>query len=114
MKSVTKKKAIIAAALIILVVIMAIIFPYIKAEYLTWRYGNEFVGLEMQTNMLDSAKYLKVLKYSECEATVFYVSDTGDLITFVKDADNNWIRESWKTIWSESGSADGFYWPYYK
>ncbi len=114
MKSATKKKVIIALAILIPVILTAVFFPYIKAEYLTWRYGEEFTGLERQTNMLNAADYLKVLEYSEHEATVFYASDTGDVMVFVKDENSNWTRKSWKTIWSESGSADGFYWPYYK
>ena len=34
--------------------------------------------------MLNQAKYHKVFSYSKNKAEVFYVSDTGDLITFVK------------------------------
>lgn len=113
-KSASRKKVIIAVAAILLVFLMVIFFPYIKAEYLTWRHGEEFAGLELQTNMLGEAEYFKVLTYSEQEASVFYVSDTGDLMTFVKDEEGNWARESWKTIWSKTGSADGFYWPYYR
>ena len=97
----------------ILIFFAVIMFPYVKAEYLTIKHGQEFVGLEEQTNILSDSTYLKVIKYSEEQATVFYVSDTGDLITFIKE-NNEWKLHSWKTIWSTSGSADSFYWPYYR
>ena len=106
--------------IIIIIITVAIIgmgvlfFPYIKTEYLTIKYGEEFVGLEQETNMLNPARYHKVFSYSQERAEVFYVSDTGDLITFVKNSNGNWEREEWKTIWSTSGSADEFIWPYYR
>lgn len=108
------KKYRIILTLIALVLVITF-FPYLKAEFLTYRYGSEFAGLETQTNMLHSS-YYKVLNYSERKADVFYVSvsDTGDLITFIKDENGDWIIETWKTIWSTSGSADGFIWPYYR
>lgn len=96
------------------IILMLMFSPYIKTEYLTLRYGKEFVGLEQQTNMLDASRYLKVFSYSENKAEVFYVSDTGDMITFVKNDDAEWKLEEWKTVWSESGSADEFIWPYYR
>ena len=98
---------------IILVLLLIITFPYIKAEYLTIRYGHEFIGLESQTNMLNSSRYHKVFNYSDTTATVFYVSDSGDLIAFVKN-EGVWKLKKWETIWSKSGSADGFIWPYYR
>ena len=104
---------VITTVVVVLLTVFAI-FPYAKAEYLTYRYGEEFVGLEMQTNMLNSSEYFKVLEYSDEQAKVFYVSDTGDLITFIKNDVNQWTMQDWKTIWSKSGSADGIYWPYYR
>ncbi len=44
MKSATKKKVIMALAILVPVILTAVFFPYIKAEYLTWRYGEEFIG----------------------------------------------------------------------
>lgn len=80
---------------------------------LTLKYGKQFEGLEEQTNMLSNSRYYKVLSYSKSKAKVFYVSDTGDVITFIK-AKDVWEIEEWKTVWSKSGSADSFYWPYYR
>lgn len=106
----TKKTVIIIFAILILIIFS----PYIKTEYLTLKYGNEFIGLEKETNMLNQAKYHKVFSYSKNKAEVFYVSDTGDLITFVKGENNDWQIQEWKTVWSTSGSADDFIWPYYR
>ena len=111
-----KINVITATIVIFVLVILAllIVSPYIKSEYLTFKYGHEFNGLELQTNMLDSYKYFKVLEYSEQEAIVFYVSDTGDVITFSKENSEQWSMQEWRTIWSNSGSADSFFWPYYR
>ena len=95
----------------ILLIILA--FPYVKAEYLTARYGDEFAGQEQQTQMLNPAKYYKVIDYYPTQASVFYVSDTGDVITFEKTEDE-WKMTDWETIWATTGSSDEFYWPYYR
>ena len=99
---------------IVLILLGVIFFPYLKVEYLTMKYGDEFVGLEQQTKMLNDAKYLKVFSYNDTEAVVYYLSDTRSLITFNKDSDNNWQYKEWRVIWSKSGNADEFIWPYYK
>lgn len=106
-----KKKNIIIIAIIGLLILFS---PYIKAEYLTLKHGKEFEGLEQQTEMLNPADYLKVISYSEKRAEVFYASDTGDLISFVKVGKDNWEMLEWKTVWSTSGSAGEFMWPYYR
>ncbi|MBQ4052589.1 MAG: hypothetical protein IJD09_02965 [Clostridia bacterium] len=108
-----KIKGLLALFLCIIVIVVIIAAPYIKAEYLTAAYGNEFKGLEAQTHMLNNSRYHKVLEYSDDAAKVFYVSDTGDLITFVKNADS-WELSEWKTVWSKTGSASDFMWPYYR
>ena len=105
------KKRIIIVFVIVLV--FMVFFPYLKAEYLTHRYGEEFEGLEIQTKMLKQSRYYKVLSYSNDRAEVFYISDTGDIISFEK-VNDHWNIADWKTIWAKSGSADSFYWPYYR
>lgn len=93
--------------------LLVLFVPYIKAEILTKKYGNEFDGLQKQTNMLSDTEYYRVISYSHDAAKVFYVSDSGDLLTFKKDATGAWKYSEWKTIWSNSGSASEFMWPYY-
>ena len=96
-------------------VFLLILFtPYLKVEFLTMKYGKEFYNLQKQTNMLLESEYYKVISYSKDLAKVFYVSDTGDLLTFEKDSSDKWECVEWKTVWSESGSASEFIWPYYR
>ncbi len=98
---------------LICVILLLLFSPYIKAEYLTHKHGEQFQGLESQTKMLKDSRYFKVLEYTDQYAKVFYVSNTGDLITFVKN-NGSWELSTWETVWSTSGSADGFMWPYYR
>ena len=100
--------------IIFAVILIIIFFPYIKAEYFTLKYGKQFEGLEEQTNMLSNSRYYKVLSYSKSRAKVFYVSNTGDVITFEKNSQGVWQIKDWYTVWSHYGSADNFYWPYYR
>ena len=111
--AISKKTVLLCALAAAILLLLAAFFPYLKAEYLTARHGDEFAGLERQTNMLDDSKYYKVLSYSKEKAAVFYVSDTGDVLTFRKENDG-WKMDEWKTIWSTAGSADSFCWPYYR
>ena len=51
--------------LIVCTFLLLILFvPYIKAEILTVKYGDEFIGLQKQTNMLSEAEYYRVISYS--------------------------------------------------
>ncbi len=112
MKKSTKILIISAAILIIALIVF---YPYIKAEYLTAKYGDEFNGLEQQTRMMDPASYHKVIEYSKSHATVFYVwSESGGCVMLFEQEDNNWEISTWEVIWSRYGSADEFYWPYYR
>ena len=96
--------------------ILLTLFPYIKAEFLTRQHGNEFQELGQLTGMIDAIVYHRVLDYTDEHATVFYVSKghvAGNLVEFSRQG-NEWILSEWRTIWSTSGSADGFMWPYYR
>lgn len=107
-----KKKSVMFIC-ICLIFLLILFFPYLKAEFLTAKYGHEFDGLQKQTNMLPESKYYRVLSYSYDIAKVFYVSNSGDLLIFNKDSNGGWKYSEWKTIWSTSGSAGEFMWPYY-
>lgn len=108
------RKKFVMITFILLIFLLILFFPYLKAEVLTVRYGKEFAGLQKQTNMLSESKYYKVISYSYDSAEVFYVSDSGNLLTFKKDSNGEWKYSKWKTIWSTSGSASEFMWPYYR
>ncbi len=109
-----KNKLLIIIKVVLVFVLLILVFPYIKAEYLTSRYGKEFIGLEQQTQMLDLEKYHKVVSYSKNEATVFYVTNnSGNIIVFKRNETEEWIIAYWNVVWSKTGSADNFSWPYY-
>lgn len=66
--------------------------------------------------MLNEQKYCKVLDYSDTSARVYYVGvnrETGNVIWFIMK-DGNWGLDKWHTVWSKTGSADGFIWLNYK
>ena len=85
----------------------------IKCEMLTIEHRDEFIGLELQTNMLTLAETIKVLNYSEETATVYYKDQYGGNILEFRRNNNIWIFNRWgATVWSRQGSADGFMWPY--
>ncbi len=87
----------------------------LKCEILTYRYGSQFSIIYQENTMIGEIDYLKVLNYSDSTARVYYVSKNrtgGDILIFSR-LSNEWRYEKWeRTVWSKSGSADGFIWPY--
>lgn len=106
-----KRNKVISIGVIICIFILWF-FPYMKYELLTWKNGAEFSGLQKTTNMIGDVDYLKVLDYSVDSARVYYVGESGNILTFIQN-NERWELVSWKTIWSKSGSADNFIWPYF-
>lgn len=69
-----------------------------------------------QSGMITAIEYFKVISYSNRNATVFYVlknHSAGVCINFRKEQ-KFWQAISWQVIWSTSGTADNFCWPYYR
>lgn len=85
----------------------------IKCEMQTFQHWKEFEGLEESTNMISNSETIKVLYYTNMNARVYYKNrEGGDVLKFIKQ-DGKWVLDKWeKTIWSRTGSADGFMWPY--
>ena len=116
MKNKKKKISMVIILIILILFIMLIAVPYAKAEVLTYKYGDQFQELYKQTNIIADIEYLKVIEYSDKLAKVCYISkdhQSSNVITF-KQQDETWVIDSWVTIWSKTGSADGFVWPYYR
>lgn len=108
------KKKTLAVIVAVTLPLILVSFPYMKIEYLTARYGSQFEGLYVQTQMLDYADYCKVLEYDGTHARCLYVE--RGVCTNVLEFDlrgDSWIMTTWETIWSHSGSADGLMWPLY-
>lgn len=86
-----------------------------RCEILTYFHWKEFEKLYKANSMIGEQEYLKVLDYSDTSARIYYVSVNGyggDILTFVKKGDQ-WVYDKWeRTVWSKTGSADGFMWPY--
>lgn len=104
---------------IIFVVIFSVLLFWaasiIKCEYLTIRYGDQFSTEYAQHTMIAKPDYLKVLKYTDTYAEVYYVKSGagGDILKFARtDVDFEWEFVEWITVWSKSGSASDFIWPY--
>lgn len=108
-----RKKFVIAFALLFVAFYCISLF---KCEFLTAVHGDEFEGLETNTNMLEKSDYLKVLDYSDTDSTVYYVGPNrsyANILSFSRNGKTDqWVHVKWDTIWSKSGSADGFIWPY--
>ena len=110
-----RKKRILAIA-VLLCLVLAVAVPYGRAEYLTARHGAEFSQGYLQTGMVDAVDFWKVMAYRADAAQVYYsLPDDGGgiLLDFVRDGDG-WSLQSWAAVWSSSGSADGWIWPYYR
>ena len=89
---------------------------FAQCERLTKLYGHMFNESYRQHTMLEDIAYHKVLYYSENTAKVYYVTTgkgSGHILTFSKsEIHDEWAFVNWDTVWSTSGSADGFVWPY--
>lgn len=100
---------------ILFICVIGLIFlPYLKVEILTFRYGKDFERTEY--NMITDISYCKVMNYKKNYAEVLYVCK-GELTIIVKYERNDngeWVDRYWDCIWSASGSADNFIWPFYR
>ncbi len=99
----------------LLLMIMFWIASIVKCEIVTNKHGGEFDTIYKENTMMGEIDYLKILIYSNESSLVYYVSKDrsgGDILIFTKK-DKKWVYEGWeRTVWSKSGSADGFIWPY--
>lgn len=99
------------------VLALYIIASYTKVEILTWQHKSEFYSRYDLTGMVDDIEYCKVMSYSKEYAEVYYVTkdkEAGLLYSLILDENGEWQLDSWDAVWSKSGSADDFIWPYYR
>ena len=111
-----KKRRKIIIVTIILLIFLFFIIPYVKVECATLLHGDEFSDLYTETHMKDDISYLKVMGYDKKSASIYYVEKEhkGAILCEFTKQGGEWRLNVWKTIWSKSGSADGFIWPYYR
>ncbi|MGM9551128.1 MAG: hypothetical protein ACI3XA_02620 [Clostridia bacterium] len=86
-------------------------------EYNTYKYGEIFRNIKIHD--ISGERYLKdekvkILKYHKDSAEVYAVWEggVGSIYYFKRDNSNNWMFDYWDGIWSKTGNADGFVWPY--
>lgn len=88
----------------------------LRCEVLTHRYGQEFQRAWADHTMIGEQAQCKVLAYTDTYARIYVVEEgrnSGNLLEFTKAEDSTrWDFQSWETVWSATGSADGFLWPY--
>lgn len=108
-----KRKCVLGSVLILIVCV--VILPYARVEILTALHKGEFETEYTQTHMVDDIEYLKVINYSGETANVYYVlkNHAAAILVTLERSDNNWTIITWKTVWSKTGSASEFIWPYY-
>lgn len=85
-------------------------------EYDSWRYGGQFK--EVMVHDIGGERFLtdetlKVLRYSETQAEIYAVDPgTGCLYWFRRAPGQAWVNTGWDVVWSKSGNADRYVFPY--
>ena len=108
--------------LILLLILVLLFEPWIVAlihcEILTAKHADadmlEAVNAHQAYMEIDTLKVLDYKPYSYCK--VYGKSESsGNVFVLVHNFDEDqsgWNVVHWDTIWSKTGSADGFIWPY--
>ena len=108
----------------VLIIISAFVLFWIGSiavcEYNTYKYGEIFRNTKIHDiggeGYLDDCN-IKVLIYNDDYAEVYAVfendlNEVGLLYYFIKNDDGNWIFDYYDAVYSKTGNADGFIWPY--
>ena len=133
-----KRIWLIALVAVLGVLLVLAFYPYVWANDLTTKYGQQFSEGYLEPGYFNECDYFKVVKYkgkgpyvycsgrgirdqlravSENESAVLYVvNDHSDviLIVFEESGEDSWTMKEWSCVWSSSGSADEFTWPLYR
>ncbi|MBR1702883.1 MAG: hypothetical protein IJ716_13200 [Lachnospiraceae bacterium] len=134
----TKAKTIVLFIIILMLSIVCYLsIPYFKIQKLTQKYGAEFENLYGENGFYDGIEYLKILQYRDEKADIYYLEDdhlreelknlddkyavvlyveenhSSEAVYIFEDKGGQWKMVEWNLIWSYSGSADSFMWPYY-
>lgn len=131
------KKLLVIFGIIITLLIVCLFIPYFVAEDLTKKYGAEFSNLYSENGFYSNIEYLRVLQYRDKKVNFYYLdndrlkkeltslSNDYAVVLYIEenhssaslfifyDEGGQWKLSNWNLIWSTSGSADGFMWPYY-
>ena len=100
----------ILAAIMMCVALWA--FAVAECEINTLKLKDEIPALKDIYGYHDYNK-VKVLYYNNCYACVYACTDYYGNIYHLKNEDyEHWEQYAWECVWSRSGSADDFIWPY--
>lgn len=85
-------------------------------EYDTAQHGEEFRGGVIHdiggVRTLETEK-IKVVRYHQSEAEVYTTdSQGGNLYWFQRDSEGKWVYTAWDSVWSTTGNADDYVFPY--
>lgn len=101
---------------ILLLVFFLCGIPYLRVELNTYLHKGEFQNEFLQTHMIDEIEYLKVFDCTPDTAQVLYIvhGHEATIMTYFSKYNGSWNLDSWTVLWSATGSAEKFFWPYYK
>ena len=103
----------------ILIACFVVIFLFwllsvIKINIQTLIYGSEFFVPEEEIFWIGENGNLKVIEYTQHYAKIYYISDHGGFIINFSNIENLWNYDGWSVVWSTTGNANGFIWPYFQ
>lgn len=103
-------------ATFLLLVLFVCVIPYMRVELNTYLHKSTFREEFRQTHMIDKIEYLKVFDCTHDTAQVLYVVDGHEaaIMTYFSKCDGIWALDTWTVLWSSTGSAESFFWPYYR
>ena len=117
MQGKTKNKRI-----LILVIMVVLIEPWIicilHCEVLTYRYAsNEIIQTINEYIGEDDLDQIKLLEFKDLSYCIVYAKNdnSGHKFILLYNMHNDihkWRVVYWETVWSKSGSADEYIWPY--
>ncbi|MBQ8502935.1 MAG: hypothetical protein IJ491_01510 [Clostridia bacterium] len=101
--------------LIFVLFVMVLFLPYFFVEINTMLYKDEFDNLYLQTQEISDDNYCKVFDKNEKYSKVFYATETSTFMCyfFRDDTLDKWILDRCEILWSSSGSASKFSFPFY-
>ena len=110
-------KKIARLCLILFIILEPWIVTLIHCEILSAKYYDESLLEACNTNGMVEVDTIKILDYKPFSYCKVYgkSTDTGNIFILLYDHENDdteWEVVHWDTVWSKSGSADGFVWPY--
>jgi len=102
--------------IVLIACILSWLIPFTKGEILTYKYGENFKECYKENTMIGNIELLKVMKYSDSYAEVYYVAKDysfGTKLSFEK-TNGEWRYKDWLSpIWSMHGTGDDIIWPYF-